>query len=147
MEKMRETEQKARAKAAGQDAKGHHLEAEVLFILASGGCPLCEPSVEHPVVETQEAWWGVCLEHGARWAVHHFKWQAGTTEEALRSRAKTWDLLANLTELCGSCEDARTYPFEGTAHCTGCGTPVCPACRMPYYPVERRPDPPICPPE
>lgn len=129
-----------------EDADGHHLEAEDLFTYASGGCPLCEPSIEHPVVETQEAWWGVCLEHGARWTVHDFGWVGGTTDEALRSWANSWNRLENLTELCGSCEDARAYSLEGPAHCNGCGRNVCPACRAPYDPVQRRPDPPVWPP-
>jgi len=130
-----------------QDAEDHHLEAEVLFTYASAGCPLCEPSAEHRVFETQEAWWCVCPEHGARWAIHYFGCDGGTTEEALRSWAKSWELLENFIELCGSCADARTFPLEGPTQCNGCGRNVCPACRAPYDPVQRRPDPPVWSPE
>jgi len=114
----------------------------------SGVCPLCAAGEKYPVLETEEAWWCVCLEHGIRWAIQHFGWgSAAPSHEVARRWAKTWEFLESLTEVCVDCGDTCSHTLEGPAHCSECGGDVCPACRAPYYPVYRRPDLPVPPPE
>ena len=108
---------------------------QTMFDMESKACPFCQRESRYPVVETEEAWWQVCHEHGVRWAVA--RWDPPYPQEHVeRERKRTWAELERFVEICGRCEVVRDPPLQGL-RCPECGEPICPACGALYDPVRQ----------
>ncbi len=108
---------------------------ETMFEWESKACPFCQGEPLYPCVETEEAWWLVCHEHGVRWAVTRWDISCSPRREQVERRWKrTWADLERLVEICGDCEAVRDPPLQGV-RCLECGRPICPACGANCHPV------------